>query len=276
MKKITAFLLALLLTCGTMIGCQMKLPDDKADTAETLPQFEDVIKEYDQDDSQQGFSIKRKRYYYKGNAVMDEFNIPQTPYPAGEVLLLNVKNETDTNYSATLTVTYFDENGEKIKTEKQVFKEFAAGFQKYCLFKPQNSYASYACELTLTEYTGEIWADKIYYSGICNIEKRYLDIWKYVHENDDYSNYPSVDANIGIVEQPHPELNKLSVMAIIFDNTGEIYIIQQVGWSCDAETEEHINYRSVTLYQTTEKELVWPEELKGELQVIVVIDVEGK
>lgn len=83
-------------------------------------------------------------------------------------------------------------------------------------------------------------------------------------------------ANIGIVEQPHPELNKLSGMAIIFDNTGEVYIIHPVGWSCDAQTEENINYRAVILYQTPEKTLVWPEELKGELQVIVVIDVEGK
>jgi len=121
MKKITMFLFAILLACSTMIGCQQDKPedttdktevnqqestDDKDETAETLPKFEDVITEYDQDDSQQGFSIKGKRYYYKGNAVMDA--VEARVFPAGEVLILNVTNETDTNYTATLTVTYAD------------------------------------------------------------------------------------------------------------------------------------------------------------------------
>ena len=77
MKKITTFWLAILLACSTMIGCQhdtlqggsngneagrQESTDDKDDTDETLPPFEDVIKDYDQNDSQQGFSIKGKRY----------------------------------------------------------------------------------------------------------------------------------------------------------------------------------------------------------------------
>jgi len=286
MKKITTFWLAILLACGTMIGCQQdtlqgssneneagqqESTDDKAETAETLPKFEDVITEYDQDDSQQGFSIKGKRYTYKGNAVMEQW--APNVYPAGEVLLLHVTNETDTNYSATLTVTYLGENGEKIKTEKQTFEQFAAGYQRYFLFTPESDYASYTCELSLTQYTGEIYVDKIS-CEFANLEER--DFWiDALQMQDDLTKYPSVLANFTVKQLPHPEL-KISRIIIIFDNTGEIYLIRKVGNNkYDAKTESTEKYFSFSVYQTTEKELVWPEELTGEINGIVIYDIIG-
>jgi len=287
MKKITTFWLAILLACGTMIGCQQdtlqgssneneagqqESTDDKDDTDETLPPFEDVIKEYDQDDSQQGFSIKGKRYYYKGNAVMDEFD--PGVFPAGEVLILNVTNETDTNYSTTLTVTYSDESGNIIKTEKQAFKEFAAGFQKYFLFKPIKSYTSYTCELSLTEYTGEINIDKISYE-FEPLEEDFDMIYNFILQ-DDFTKYPSILARFRVNLLPHPELF-ISELGIIFDNKGEIYLIRQYGYNMyNAATELTENYFTLPVYQTTEKELVWPEELTGEVNGIVIYDIVGK
>ena len=286
MKKITVFLLAILLACGTMIGCQQdtlqgasneneagqqESTDDKADTDETLPPFEDVIKEYDQDDSQQGFSIKGKRYYYKGNAVMDEFDA--RVFPAGEVLILNVTNETDTNYTATLTITYADESGKIIKTEKQTFKQFAAGYQKYFLFEPIKSYTSYTCELSLTEYTGEINIDKIS-CEFANLEER--DFWiDTLQMQDDYTKYPSILARFPVKLLPHPELI-ISRIVIIFDNTGEIYLIRKLGnYTLAAATGSIEDMIDCEVYQTTEKKLSWPEELTGEINGIVIYDIVG-
>ena len=286
MKKITTFWLAILLACSTMMGCQQDNPedttdktevnqqestDDKAETAETLPKFEDVIKEYDQDDSQQGFSIKGKRYTYKGNAVMEQW--APNVYPAGEVLLLHVTNETDTNYTATLTITYADESGKIIETEKQSFKQFAAGYQKYFLFTPKSDYASYTCELSLTQYTGEIYVDKIS-CEFADLER--MDYWiEALLMQDDYTKYPSILARFRFNLLPHPEMS-ISRICIIFDNKEEIYLIRQFGDKIyKATTESTEKYFSFPVYHTTEKELVWPEELTGEINGIVIYDIVG-
>jgi len=295
MKKLTAVLLALLIALGTLTGCkqepvkgevneketnqqidggketqQHNPTKDDTDPVETFPPTEDFIKDYDQDDSKQGFSIKGKRYSYKG-CVMER--LARKVYPAGEMLLLNVTNQTDTNYSATLTVTYLDENGEKIKTEKQTFKQFAAGYQKYFLFNPQKSYASYTCELSLTEYTGEILANKISCAGINRVFEDKDYIWNFYFDNNDNQKYPTITAQIKMELLPHPEF-RYSKLFIIFDNTGEIYMIQKQGnEKVYAATEPGDDYHTVNLYQTTEKKLVWPEELKGELKAIVIFDI---
>ena len=286
MKKITVFLLTLLLACSTMMGCQQDNPedttdrsevnqqestDDKDDTDETLPPFEDVITEYDQDDSQQGFSIKGKRYTYKGNAVMEQW--APNVYPAGEVLLLHVTNETDTNYSATLTVTYLGENGEKIKTEKQTFEQFAAGYQRYFLFTPKSDYVSYTCELSLTQYTGEIYVDKIS-CEFADLER--MDYWiEALLMQDDYTKYPSILARFRFNLLPHPEMS-MSRICIIFDNEGEIYLIRQQGDTMyDGATELTESEFTFQVYQTTEEKLTWPEELTGEVKGIVIYDIIG-
>ncbi len=295
MKKLTAVLLALLIAFGTLTGCKQEPPKgavnekettqqidggketqqhnptkDDTDPVETFPPTEDFIKDYDQVDSKQGFSIKGKRYSYKG-CVMEQM-APKV-YPAGEMLLLNVTNKTDTNYSATLTVTYLDENGEKIKTEKQTFKQFAAGLQKYFLFNPQNAYTSYTCELSLTEYTGEILANRISCAGITRVYETDSVIWTLCQKNNDFQKYPSINAQIKMELLPHPEF-RYSKLFIIFDNTGEIYMIQKSGnEKAYAATEPDDDYHTAKLYQTTEKKLVWPEELKGELKAIVIFDI---
>ncbi len=291
MKKLIALLLAVLLLCSTLIGCKKEdilggestengKEPNASTQSETLPpkedviehyEQEDVIEHYEQDDSQQGFTIKGKRYYYKGNDVMSQMTV--NVYPAGEMLLLNVTNETDTNYTATLKVTYLNESGEIIKTETQTFKQFAAGYQTYFLFRPQNSYTSYTCELSLAEYTGETWVDKLSFK----MEKpREDDLWiSTLVSQGDHKKYPSIRVDYIWNELPHPEL-RISRIVIIFDNTGEIYLIRKVGDKLLPALTTPDNNRgrfSLPIYQTTEETLVWPEELTGEVDGIVIYDI---
>ena len=180
---------------------------------------------------------------------------------------MNVTNETDTNYTATLTVTYQDENGETIKTERQTFKQFAAGYQRYFLFSPQKSYASYTCELSLEEYTEEIFADRFsfHFEGL---REQKMPIVKLANQGD-HTLYPSIEIRFSCTEQSHPVLT-LSRMFVLFDNNGEIYLIEKLG---NKKTTTAIGYFSTVAYQTTEKKLSWPKELTGELECIFIFDI---
>ncbi len=277
MKKLIAILLALLLVCGTLMSCDKDVPGEETiknqnnpvetkpvdtDAPEAEPVEEGVYAE--QYHSQQGFSIKGKGYSYKGNELMKGEGV----YPAGEVLLLNVTNETDTNYSVLLSVTYFDENGEKIKTDSQRFKQFAAGFERYFLFTPQAPYASYTCDLSLTEYTGDVYVDKFHFEFEKLTERNTR-----VRGIEDTSTHPVLFVQFENKQLPHP-LVYLSRTVIVFDNTGEIYHIQKIGEEKnDPITEPQSTYSTVSVYYTTEKKLVVPEKLTGELEVIVIYDI---
>ncbi len=274
MKKLTAFILALLLACTAIVGCEKDEPatGNKQETTqsgkkettpvETKPPREDVIKDYDQDDSQQGFSIKGKSYYYKGNDV-----VFGEVYPSGEVLLLNVANETDTNYTATLNVTYLNESGEKIKTERQTFKQFSAGYQRYFLFRPGTAYDSYTCVISLEEYTDEIVADKISFKFDGFLERRYT-IDELIQQGD-YNRYPSLAVRFSCTELTHPQVD-ISRTFVLFDNSGEIYMIQKMG---NIGNTSMIGDTVWPVYATTEKSLTWPEELTGEVNGIFIFDI---
>ncbi len=243
MKKLTAILLALLLACGTMIGCDKETPQNEpagketteqgskeTSPSETEPQMDDVIKDYDQDDSQQGFIIHGKKYNYKGNEAFDEYGA----YTAGDVLLLEVKNTTDTNYTAAVTVNLFNEAGEKIGTQKREFEQFIAGYKNYFLINTKDSFASYTCDLTLTEYTGEVVVDKVSFEFV-------------------YDNFVSMDVSQGVKnhsEKPKPRFKTSTdspvptfdwwSMVVIFDKAGEICVLSdRAGRFFSGTTEDY-------------------------------------
>lgn len=276
MKKLTAIILAMLLACGTLMGCDKDEPHEaskgnETTQSETSAQTEEVSKDYDQDDSQQGFTIYGKKYYYKGNSFMDPYN----GLAPGNMLLLTVTNETETDYKATVKITYLDENGEKIKTQSKSFLQYIAGYQNYFLFQPGEEYASYTCELTLTELTDEekadIIVDKIKIT--CNgLRERITADAEKIFSEGVIVEVPTImmETFFTFTEEVSPKI--VGAYLVLIDETGEICYIDECGglshpqgsFVSERETDHYIYFD-----RENRAKAEWPEELKGELTVLM-------
>lgn len=276
MKKLTALLLAMLFTCCTMISCDKDAPHEASNSnettqSETSAPTEDIIKDYDQDDSQQGFTIYGKKYYYKGNSFNDQY----TGYSEGDVLLLTVTNETDIDYKARVKITYLDENGEKIQTQSKSFNQFIAGYKNYFLFQPGKEYASYTCELTLTELTeeekAEILVDKLTYTFEGLREKIMPDAEKVFAEGVKVD-VPTILGKVKMTFSEEVPRKYVNGLFVLFDNTGDIYFIDTCGRPTHAAGGFQIEWtQDPYIYFDREHraKAEWPEELKGELTALM-------
>ncbi len=276
MKRYTAhLLLALLLACGTMMSCdkdEFNTPTNGTEAAETQAAEEVLFADYDQDDSQQGFTIYGKKYYYKGNSFADQY----TSYSQGDVLLLTVTNETDIDYKARVKITYLDENGEKIKTQSKAFSQFIAGYKNYFAFQPEEEYASYTCDLTLIKLNEEEKADiivdkmKFTFNGLS--EKIMTDMERLYSEGV-WAEVPTIMAETLLTFNEGVPRKSVLGLLVLFDNTGEIYFIDECGrnthllgdvfWS-ETDTDHYVYFD-----REHRSKAEWPEELKGELTALM-------
>ena len=269
MKKLTAFLLAMLFTCGTMISCDKDASyevskGNETTQSETSAQTEDVMADYDQDDSQQGFSIKGKTYYYKGNSFYDHYY----EYSAGDVLLLTVTNETKIDYEVTVKVTFLDENGEAVNTQSKSFDQYIAGYTNYFLFQSHKEYASYTCDLSLTEISKEKKDDIIVdnltltYGGMR--EKIEPDPEKLFFEGV-FNEVPVILARTGFEITGEIKHKNVACRFILFDNTGVIHLISSFSFlTFNPPASDHYVY----IEREHRSKVNLPEELKGELVML--------
>ena len=258
MKKLTALLLAVLLICSTMIGCKQEdIPGDEStengtESKTTQPQngpfIEGILDDYDKEESQKGFTIKGKKY----------------PYNDNDVLILEVENTTDTHYSTTFVVTFYDEAGEIVKTQKKSLEQFPAEYKQACVFQPECQFDSYTCKLYVGEYTG------VDYLSTLSCGKYTKEVHGWVGEPKT-SYYIRTQGNFGpctII----PEGNRMRVWCdvVLFDNTGKIYIIKQSPLFFDNTDITKLSNNDMLLLESKEDlNMQIPEELTGELTVIV-------
>ena len=131
MKKAFILIVAALLVLLSLCACEETDTDYNISNFDSESRFQVEI-EPDNNTSQENnnteasraeiqnatFLVKDKKYVYKEK----------------DVVLLDITNETEQNLSITITMTYFDEEGEALKTEERFFEQFAAGYQNYFLF----------------------------------------------------------------------------------------------------------------------------------------------
>lgn len=86
-----------------------------------------------------GFLVSEKKYDFEGN----------------NLVVLNVENKTDKNYSIAIKGTYLDENGETLKEETITFEGFTAGWKNNFFFVPNIPFDRFSYTLETTEYAGE-------------------------------------------------------------------------------------------------------------------------
>lgn len=270
MKKLTAFIFAVFFTCTACVSCEEYEPPEKSmeeDTtqSEMVAETEAIYNEYDKVDLQQGFSLKGQKYYYKGHSYSDKY----TEFSAGDVLILTVTNETETDYKVSLRVTFFDENGEKVKTQSKSFDQFIAGYMNYFIFQPNKDYADYTCDLSLTELSDsekkEIIVDKLNISFEGMIEKFYPDL-ELLESEGVQKMVPTLLGRTNITLTGTVPRKDVRFLFVLIDNTGEIYMICPFGAVTDMLVPSS---RYIYSERVSRSKVIIPDELKGEIACLI-------
>ena len=194
---------------------------------------------------EQGFQLTGKKYTYKNK----------------DCLLVDVENKTDKNYTVSLRVHYFDAEGKEIKSQKQVFSGWAAGYQKYFFFQPSISFAAYTYTLELEEYADECYAQDYIAASSCKLS-----------EGHDYDqSHQKLRVLYADVEMKNLSSQALYVKGyyIVLDHNGEIFLVSTHGGGL---RQSGLKISSLPLCSVPWSEtLVWPEELKGDVNAIFVV-----
>ena len=94
------------------------------------------------------FVVKDKKYTFEGN----------------DLAIVSVENQTNKNYSVTVTGTYLDKDGNALKTESQTFDQYSAGYSGYFLFKPDMQFDKFTYEFKPEETDGPFYAKDIVFN----------------------------------------------------------------------------------------------------------------
>jgi len=194
-----------------------------------------------------GFVVIEKRYIYLKK----------------DLVILSVENRSDKNYTVTVTGRYLDSDGNVIKTQKQTFTGWAAGYHNYFLFRPNRNFADFQYTLEVNEYTGECLAAGVSGSFVELKESAMI------FGPSDLTVYPAV-TGAWKLSNSLPFDVFFSGYTVLFDNMGGIYGIYESPLILikQNQTDRFINQK---VYQKQTEELVWPAELAGEVSGAVIV-----
>jgi len=254
-KKLTAILLALLLACTPLIGCDKEQTKVDPNGNETTQHGTTETDDYDHVETKQGFSMKGEKYPYQNN----------------DVLILDVENTTDTHYTAILTVTFYNEAGEAIKTQEKTIEQFPAKYKQPCLFQPNLQFASYTCEISLEEYTGPD------YLSTLTSEKHTTKVQRLANKPTGRPNERETFITVRLESSfgpctivPDGKFLFVTYDVVVFDNIGKIYTITQNGLKFGNTDTITSDSNDIILISSTENlDMPIPEELKGEVTVML-------
>jgi len=274
MKKQIFLLIIVLSVVVLLVGCSQDEQTDKSSEEigeQNAHSAEDVIKDYDQDDSQQGFSIQGKKY----------------PFYNTDVLILNVQNQNDKNYTINITVDFLNSEGQTLHTEERKFEGFASNWQNYFVFKPKITFASYTCTLNVTEYN-EIAYSKYFEVGTHGDPVRLtLNRTYFMHDpltQELITRFDEPRVRVGasyqFINTSEEELY-YGACFVLFDNKGNLYMVDDLLletrlipvhiYDDPARSGEGGRevYVSDLLWWEERDAFVYPEELTGEITGLV-------
>ena len=265
MKKQTSLILAVLLSISLLTACTSTpgqgdgTQSPPIDSYDTERQFPVETTEDETNTVAAGFTVKEKLYDFKGE----------------NVLIFHVSNESEQNYTLKLRVTYRDENGKAVGKKAQTVRGFAAGHEKYMMFRPGVEFETYTYTLEAESFEGEC-LDQLFSATYAHI--------------DECVGYPMPLPDGFSMGQEYPGLRlymnifftgtkavKLTPTYILLDKNGEIYDIFPMGTTTvyDSPMEEPVTAVVMQFDFTTGDKVVWPEELQGDgVNCICVYTVE--
>lgn len=261
MKRFLSIFLFVALTAATLSACGedvgVSQEDPSFPSADPIESFdsESVYFPDESADSEKSFSVKDIKYTYEGN----------------DLVILEVKNTTDVNYSVTVTGQYLDENGAVLKTETKSFDQFYAGYRNYFLFHPQMQFADFSYTLDFEIYSGKIFADA-FGCRLIGLEERGTTIWSEVDKGN-YTLYPAIFAAIQSKNESDIVLQAYTTYILINSKDEIIAIFDRMFLTHANEKFNNEGANHVSLLNPTEpiEKLEWPEKYKGEIRAVICI-----
>ena len=193
--------------------------------------------------------VKEKKYDYNG----------------GNVMILNIENQTDKDLTLTVSAKYLNSNGNVIKTETRKVEGFPANYRNYVVFQPGIKFDKFTYEVKTESFNGTANAKYLTWNSTTTAE-----LW-------------ACPLKAGGGEYPHGEERASVCFAVrhyysynvplfvkydevFFDKNGEIYYIGWIGTNLHEACEKQ---RPCIFHNILYKDFTFPEVLEGELKVIM-------
>ena len=220
-----------------------------------------------------GFLVSEKKYDFDGN----------------NLVVLNVENQTDKNYSIAIHMTYLDESGVILQEETKTFEGFAAGWKNYFFFLPEIAFDRFSYTLQAEEYDGECYAHKLQYSWKLQEFARGITSDDWIRMEEELSEYrdaiangesdvplpqeyytPCIDFKMGYVYEA-AEAIVLAMDVVILDSQGAVLYVEPLMFNhVKIEPQGEFTWRSdrTVYFFSDPSSQEWPEEWKGDLTVL--------
>ena len=199
------------------------------------------------------FVVKDKKYTFEGN----------------DLVIVNVENKTNKNYSVTITGTYLDKDGNVLQTETQTFDQYYPGFSQYFLFEPKMQFDKFTYTFDAKESHDPICLKGIglKYNGIHeNLMAIDVEMAK-----GNYTKYPTVLAGYSLEHTGTTEVNVWVRWLLVNENGNILFSFDRNVRFYPGDKYEN-GETSYILYQTKDEELQYPEEWKTMQAIPVFID----
>ncbi len=254
MQKIIARILSTLVIATVLMGCNsiatppaenspVEPPQQGAAWGHLTDEEYDIINTHTVNGGE--FVFKEKKYEFQGN----------------NLVIADVKNETENNYTLVVHCSYFDEAGEQVFTESRTYEGWAAGYTQPILFLPMMAFDRYEYRIEAQPYDRVCFGEKhtLEFAGLnegkCNIGREM---------------YPAL---YGAVKENNRNTTSFwrQGTGVLFDNAGKIYGIYTLGGiKVDMQVVDALHRSVMIVYQYKGDEMVWPENLTGELHCVIV------
>ena len=199
------------------------------------------------------FVVKDKKYTFEGN----------------DLVIVNVENRTNKNYSVTITGTYLDKDGHVLQTETRTSDQYSAGFSQYFLFDPGMAFDKFTYTFDATESAGSFYLKDVgvKYNGI----KHSTGVIFEEMAKGDYTKYPTILASYSCGYTGTEPVN-VWIKWLLVNEKGEILFSFDKKCSFYPGDKYASGETHYELHQTKDEEWKCPEEWETMQAIPVFID----
>lgn len=267
MRKIFILVLAALMLITALFGCNNQpVPTPNDDTQVQQPETTNPgttpggVTNPPSGDTGDTVEYEKTSTYEVGDGQF-VFKESKYEYDGNNLVIMNVKNKTSQNYTLTIHYTCYDESGAEVLSETRKYDGFAANYSQNILLLPMKPFDTYSYTIETAPYSGE-----------CFGAKHSLEWVGLAEDISDIQGdmYPSLVGQIKENNQ-NAEAFFRTATIILFNNTGEIRKIYPFETTrLEMQKIDAIHYTAFIAYQHTAGEMVWPDELTGELTCVII------
>lgn len=255
MKKQLCLFTAAMLCLAFLASC------GKTKTVHEISDFDSVSRVTVEENSESDQS----RSPSQGNVVVKD---KKYTFEGSNLVILEVENQTDKDYSITVHGSYLDADGNVLKTESQTFDQYYAGYKNYFLFRPGITFDKFTYTLEFAEASENLYVKDIGFE--------FQGLYESVHvvdelfEQGDYTQYPGVMGQFAYRYTGNAEHLEVLLDWILFDEQGEIIFIGYFGpWLEPGQNFD--SYQNWWLYHPVTDHFEWPEGWKGDITAITAV-----